>query len=154
MTPRGAGPGIAGRLRWAVVRVRLDPVEGHEQGGARRALVVSNEPFHRSGRICVVPISAARETARYPAEVPIVVGEAGQTRPGVILCHQVRTIALDRVASKAPEGYLAPGSARAAVRAALAHHLGLDIPAVVDGARVATGQAIRADRQGSIVGTP
>jgi len=127
---------MPGRLRWAVIRVRLDPAEGHEQGGTRRALVVSNDPFHRSGRMCVAPITAARGTARYPAEVPIAAGDAGQTKPGVILCHQVRTITVERIASAVPEGYLAPGAIRAAVRAALAHHLGLDIPAVVDGARI------------------
>jgi mRNA-degrading endonuclease toxin of MazEF toxin-antitoxin module len=86
--------------------------------------------------MCVAPITAARGTARYPAEVPIAAGDAGQTKPGVILCHQVRTITVERIASAVPEGYLAPGAIRAAVRAALAHHLGLDIPAVVDGARI------------------
>jgi len=130
-------PGRFGRLRWAVVRVRLDPVEGHEQGGTRRALVVSAEPFHRARRATVLPITAARGDARYPAEVPIGVGEAGQTKAGVILCHQVRTISLDRLHGSAPEGYVTSPAIRAAVRSALAHHLGLDIPPVVDGARVA-----------------
>jgi mRNA-degrading endonuclease toxin of MazEF toxin-antitoxin module len=36
---------LSRRLRWAVVIARLDPVEGHEQAGTRRALVVSYEPF-------------------------------------------------------------------------------------------------------------
>lgn len=122
-------------LRWAVVRVALDPATGHEQGGTRRALVVSYEPFHRSGLATVCPITAARDEARYPGEVPIPVRTAGQTRPGLILCQQVRTISLERVVG-APDGRLADVRVRRAVRLALAHHLGLDIPAVGDGALV------------------
>jgi mRNA-degrading endonuclease toxin of MazEF toxin-antitoxin module len=120
-------------LRWAVVRVGLDPARGHEQGGTRRALVVSYEPFHRSGLATVCPISAARDEVRYPGEVALPVGVAGQTRAGVILCQQLRTIALERVVG-APEGRISDTGIRRAVRAALAHHLGLDIPAVGDGA--------------------
>ena len=122
-------------LRWAVVRVALDPATGHEQGGTRRALVVSYEPFHRSGLATVCPITAARDEASYPGEVAIPVGTAGQTRPGLILCQQVRTISLERVLG-APDGRLADVRVRRAVRLALAHHLGLDIPAVGDGALV------------------
>jgi mRNA-degrading endonuclease toxin of MazEF toxin-antitoxin module len=122
-------------LRWAVVRVSLDPVAGHEQGGTRRALVVSYEPFHRSGLATVCPITAARHEARYPGEVAFPVGAAGQTRPGLILCQHVRTISLERVVGAA-DGRLTDAAMRRAVRQALAHHLGLDIPAVGDGALV------------------
>ncbi|MDR3546591.1 MAG: type II toxin-antitoxin system PemK/MazF family toxin [Candidatus Limnocylindrales bacterium] len=122
-------------LRWAVVRVSLDPVAGHEQGGTRRALVVSYEPFHRSGLATVCPITAARHEARYPGEVALPVGAAGQTLPGLILCQQVRTISLERVKGAA-DGRLTDAAMRRAVRQALAHHLGLDIPAVGDGALV------------------
>jgi len=122
-----------GPLRWAVVRVELDPASGHEQGGTRRALVVSYEPFHRSGLATACPVTASRAEARYPGEVAIPSGEAGQTRPGVILCQQVRTLSLGRVMGS-PEGRVTDPDIRRAVRLALAHHLGLDIPAVGDGA--------------------
>lgn len=127
-------------MRWAVVRVTLDPATGHEQGGTRRALVVSYEPFHRSGLAPVCPITVARDEARYPGDVAIPVGMAGQTRPGLILCQQVRTISLERVVG-APDGRLTDPGLRRAVRLALAHHLGLDIPALGDGAleRVVAG---------------
>jgi mRNA interferase MazF len=123
--------GLSGPLRWAVVIVDLDPVQGHEQAGERRALVVSYEPFHRSGLATVCPITAARSTARYPGDVPIPAGEAGQTHDAVILTSQVRTISLDRVRS-GPIGTVTDRSIRRAVRASLAHHLGLDIPAIGD----------------------
>jgi len=126
--------GLSGPLRWSVVVVDLDPVTGHEQAGERRALVVSYEPFHRSGLATVCPITAARSEARYPGDVPIPSGEAGQTRDGVIVTSQVRTISLRRVRSS-QLGTVGDRSLRRAVRAALAHHLGLDIPAIADGAR-------------------
>jgi mRNA-degrading endonuclease toxin of MazEF toxin-antitoxin module len=123
--------GLRSPLRWAVVIVDLDPVEGHEQAGERRALVVSYEPFHRSGLATVCPITAARAAPRYPGDVPIASGEAGQTRDAVILTSQVRTISLRRVRS-APLGVVTDAVVRRSVRGALAHHLGLDIPAVAD----------------------
>ncbi len=122
------------RLRWTVVVVRLDPVEGHEQAGRRRVLVVSYEPFHRSGLITVCPISAARSDPRYPGDVAIPVGEAGQSRPGVIICSQVRTISGGRIMSNPVVGVVTDVAIRAAVRNALAHHLALDVPELLDGA--------------------
>lgn len=126
--------GLSGPLRWAVMVVDLDPVREHEQAGQRRALVVSYDPFHRSGLATVCPITAARTEPRYPGDVPLRAGEAGQTRDGLILASQVRTISLRRVRS-APMGTVQDPAVRRAVRAALAHHLGLDIPALADGAR-------------------
>jgi len=128
-----AGVIAAEPLRWAVIRVGLDPARGHEQGGTRRALVISYEPFHRSGLATVCPITAARDEVRYPGEVALPVGMAGQTRAGVILCQQLRTIALERLVG-APEGRITDPRLRHAVRLALAHHLGLDVPAFGDGA--------------------
>ncbi len=121
--------------RWSVVIIDLDPVVGHEQAGQRRALVVSYEPFHRSGMATVCPISS--RPAKYPGEVAVPAGHAGQTLDGVILVHQVRTIDLRRVSAVAIGGVAQqvtdPGIRRD-VRRALAHHLGLDVPAAADGA--------------------
>lgn len=125
--------GLTAPLRWTVVIVDLDPVEGHEQAGRRRALVVSYEPFHRSGLATVCPITAARSEPRYPGDVAIPAGHAGQTRDGVILASQIRTISLRRVTS-APIGTVTDPGLRRSVRRALAHHLGLDVPAIADGA--------------------
>lgn len=126
-------------LRWAVVIVDLDPTEGHEQSGSRRALVVSYEAFHGSGLLTVCPITAARSTPRYPGEIAIPTGEAGQTKDGLILCAQVRTISVRRIRATGilPGGgvaYLNNPAIRSAVRAALGHHLGLDVPVLADGA--------------------
>ena len=122
------------RLRWAVLLLSFDPVQGHEQGGERRGLVVSYEPLHAAGMIAVCPMTAARTDPARPAEVRIPVGEAGQTRPGLVLCHQVRTVSLLRARPEGPVHYLADPDIRAQVREALATHLGLDIPGHSDGA--------------------
>jgi mRNA interferase MazF len=121
-------------LRWSVVIIDPDPTAGHEQAGRRRAVVVSYEAFHASGMATVCPISA--RVARYPGEVRIPRGHAGQTKDAVILCHQVRTVDLRRVtaheARGRPQSVTDPGI-RSAVRSALARHLGLDMDAERDG---------------------
>jgi len=121
--------------RWAIVLIDFDPTVGHEQAGVRRALIVSRDPFHRSGMATVCPISA-REP-RYPAEVAIPAGHAGQTLDASILCHQLRTIDLRRVTALEIGGQrqvVSDPSIRSAVRVALARQLGLDRSAVLDGA--------------------
>jgi mRNA-degrading endonuclease toxin of MazEF toxin-antitoxin module len=126
---------MAGALRWSVVIVDFDPAVGHEQAGQRRALVVSYEPFHRSGMAAVCPITT--RPPKYPGEVPIAAGQAGQTRDGLVLVHQVRTIDLHRITAFEIGGVpqiASDPALRRAVRGALAHHFGLDAPAAADGA--------------------
>ena len=115
--------------------VDFDPTVGHDQRGARRALVVSYESFHRSGMATVCPITT--RPPKYPGEVPIPAGHAGQTKDGLILCHQLRTIDLARVSAFELDGrpqQLTDRRVRAEVRLALAHQLGLDLRATFDGA--------------------
>jgi mRNA-degrading endonuclease toxin of MazEF toxin-antitoxin module len=122
-------------LRWAIVIIDLDPAVGHEQEGRRRALVVSYEAFHRSGMATVCPITT--RGPKYPGEVPIPSGHAGQTKDGLVLCHQVRTVDLDRVTAFELGGrvqYVTDPAIRERVRNGLLHQLGLDLPAVIDGA--------------------
>ena len=74
---------------------------------------------------------------KYPGEVPIPAGHAGQTKDGLVLCHQVRTLDLARMTGFQLGGrsqYVTDRSVRTAVRVALAHHLGLDVPSAIDGA--------------------
>lgn len=126
---------MTGRLRWSIVIADLDPTVGHEQQGRRRVLVVSYEPFHRSGMATVCPISA--RPPRYPGEVALPRGHAGQTEDAVILCHQLRTVDLARVRAYEIGGtaqVLSDPLIRGQVRAAIAHQLGLDIRTPLDGA--------------------
>ena len=122
-------------LRWAVVLVDFDPAAGHEEQGTRRALVVSYEAFHRGGMATVCPITT--RAPKYPGEIRLPMGQAGQTRDGLILCHQVRTIDLGRVTTFEIAGsvqYITDMTIRGQVRRALSRHLGLDMPPIADGA--------------------
>lgn len=136
MSPPGPARVPGRELRWAVLIINLEPVQGHEQGGERRALVVSYEPFHLGGMLTVCPITSVRAEPRYPQEVAIGRGEAGQTADGVILCHQVRTLSVLRAGNSIGTvvGYLTDPVLRAVVRRALATQLGLDIGGLADGA--------------------
>lgn len=129
-------------LRWSVVLVGLDPTTGHEQAGQRPVLVVSYEPLHQLGLMTVVPITSARTTPRLPGDVALPAGEAGLTRPGVLVCSQVRTISILRiVAERTIAGglrYLESPMLRADVRSALAHHFALDMRPALDGAEGTT----------------
>lgn len=128
------------RLRWAVFIIDLGAVgsveiKGHEQGGERRCLVVSYEPFHALGRVSICPITAQRTKPRYPGEVALPEGEAGQTADAIILCHQVRTVSVLRIKRDSGViGYLMNPMIRTEVRFALAQHMGLDVDAGSDGA--------------------
>ena len=123
-------------LRWAVVLVDFEPgVVGHEQQGERRALVVSYEAFHASGLAAVCPMSS--RAPKYAGEIPIPKGHAGQTKEGVVLCHQIWTIDQSRITAWTLGGqpqYVTDPAIRQWVRSALLHHLALDIPDAVDGA--------------------
>jgi hypothetical protein len=83
----------------------------------------------------VCPITT--RVAKYPGEVRLPAGQAGQTRDGVILCHQVRTIDLGRVRAYEIGGglqFVTDQVTRASVRSALSRHFALDVPADTDGA--------------------
>jgi hypothetical protein len=86
------------------------------------------------GRIAVCPITAAKTVPQRSTEVLIPVGEAGQTKPGLILCHQLRTLLVLRAVPSGQVHYLTNPEIRANVREGLAIHLGLDIPGYRDGA--------------------
>lgn len=71
---------------WTVL---FDPVVGHEQGGLRPALVVSNEAYNAvpHGLRIVAPITGTdRNIASHLLILP---PEGGLAKPSVIMCEQV-----------------------------------------------------------------
>lgn len=103
--------------RGDIIVVDFDPTKGHEQAGARPALVLSPEKFNRmTGLALVVPITST--IRNFPFEAPL----AGTRTAGVALCHQARTIDTRarrcKVVERAPESVVADALAR--VRAILA----------------------------------
>ena len=86
-------------LRGDVFIAVLDPVEGSEQGGTRRVVVVSRDALNKySPVVCVCPITDAENKKRiYPSHVPVPAGIGGQTIDGIVVCEQVRTISKTRL---------------------------------------------------------
>jgi mRNA interferase MazF len=86
-------------LRGDVFIASLDPVEGSEQGGTRRVVIVSRDALNKySPVVCVCPVTDAANKKRiYPSHVQIPVGVGGQTIDGIVVCEQVRTISKTRL---------------------------------------------------------
>ncbi len=78
---------------WSVV---FDPITGHEQGGTRPALVLSNNVFNRTphGLCIVVPIT--RTNKGVPSHVAIRPPEGGTTALSFIMCEQEKSVSLSR----------------------------------------------------------
>ena len=91
---------MADPQRGEVWWVQLEPVRGHEQGGARPALVVSNNIFNQSAAdlIVVVPITTKGRPIR--SFLPINPPEGGVKQPSFIICDQVRTVSKARLGKR------------------------------------------------------
>lgn len=73
-----------GELIW----ITFDPRLGHEQGGRRPALVISNGAYNGvTGLLLAMPITSRPKG--YPSEIPLPAGSAVQ---GVILTSHVYTL--------------------------------------------------------------
>lgn len=76
--------------------MRLDPIVGHEHGGIRPCLVVSNDDFNatRHGLCLIVPMTGTFRSI--PTHLPIMPPEGGLTKPSFLLCEQVRAASVLR----------------------------------------------------------
>ncbi len=76
--------------------INFDPVVGHEQGGFRPALVVSNNPFNETphGLCIVAPITGTVRDV--PSQIEVAAVEGGLNKRSVIMCEQVRSASLQR----------------------------------------------------------
>lgn len=112
--------------QWQVVRVQLDPVRGTEQAGDRPALIVSHEAVNESLEIVtLLPLTTNRRKRRlYPTEVALPAKKAGQPNDSIILAHQIRTVAKERLGKT--YGRLDDESLRDQVRASMRLHLDLE----------------------------
>jgi len=116
--------------RWDLVRVELEPREGSEQGGARPALVVSNDGFSRHfPLLTVLPLTRSRGKRRpvYGFEVLLPAGAAGNAEESIVMPQQIRTIARERVQARL--GLLSDPALRETVEERLLEHLGIGFEA-------------------------
>jgi mRNA interferase MazF len=111
-------------LRWAVIEANLEPAIGSEQRGQRPALVVSNEDFNQiTDNITVLPLTSTKRR-RYPSEIILPKGKAGQPLDSIIMAQHIRTISKQRV--KVIFGYLHDSEIQHQVCEAIREHLELD----------------------------
>jgi mRNA interferase MazF len=75
------------------VRVRLDPVEGSEQGGTRPALVLSPDVINEHCPVILIASLTSKKTERvYPFEVLIEPPEGGLTQRSKVLLMHLRSV--------------------------------------------------------------
>ena len=87
--------------RGEVVRVRLDPVEGSEQGGERPGLVISPSLINQHSPVILVAGITSRKTDRvYPFEVLIEPGESGLRQRSKASLMQMRALDRSRVVGR------------------------------------------------------
>jgi mRNA interferase MazF len=115
--------------RWDLFWARLDPVEGSEQGGKRRpVLVVSNDRFNRIFDVVTVVSLTKLEGKRrkvYPFELTLPPECIGNGYTSIVMPHQIRTLAKSRILS--PIGTLKDEEARYDIETKLLQHLAIAI---------------------------
>src|SRR5713101_4233526 len=85
--------------RGDVYLANLDPSQGSEQAGTRPVVIVSRDALNASSIvIIIVPItSRANKKRLLPCHAEIKNGEGGLSADSVVLCEQVRAIAVSRL---------------------------------------------------------
>ncbi len=73
----------------------LQPVRGHEQGGTRRVLIVSNEEFNKSETVIAMAITTQYQCAGYPLTFKLDSDITG--KEAWIKISQIRTLASERL---------------------------------------------------------
>ena len=84
--------------RSEIYDVRLDPIEGSEQGGIRPVVIVSRDVINdRSSIVLAVPCTTYRSGKRvYPTQVLIAAPDGGLDRDSIAMADQVRVLAKSR----------------------------------------------------------
>lgn len=77
--------------------VDFDPVMGHEQGGRRPALVISNDRFNRTGNGLCIAVPITRTNRGIRVQLPVEPPEGGLASPSVIMCDQARSMSITRL---------------------------------------------------------
>ena len=88
--------------QWNIYWADLNPSQGSEQAGRRPVLVISEEAVNQAIPVitvlCLTTLKPGR--AIYPTEHLINPEESGLNEPSIIMAHQIRAIAKERLAEK------------------------------------------------------
>lgn len=88
--------------KWSVFLADLNPTIGSEQRGTRPVMVVSDEEFNRlMPVVTILPITSLKKGRRvYPNEALLPAGSGGLDMESLVLAHQIRTIAKERLVTQ------------------------------------------------------
>lgn len=91
---------MAGILRGDIFWADLQPTRGHQQGGKRPVVVVSNDVFNqRSGTVIAMAVTSRPQRAGYPLTWRIPDGIL--PKPSWVKISQVRTLSTERLGDRA-----------------------------------------------------
>ena len=77
--------------------VNLDPIEGHEQGGTRPALIMSVNQFNTTKAELVIVLPITSKNKRIPTHIKIEPSEGGLTQVSYIKSEDIRSISKSRL---------------------------------------------------------
>ncbi|SFV89938.1 Programmed cell death toxin YdcE [hydrothermal vent metagenome] len=84
-------------MQFEIYWANLNPTAGREQAGHKPVLVVSNDIENQMDIVTVIPITSRKKGRRiYPNEVLLFL----ENKEAILLCHQIRTIAKQRLEKK------------------------------------------------------
>ncbi len=86
---------LRGEIRWA----DLNPVKGHEQGGRRPVLILSQDVFNqRSGTVIAMAITSQPQRAGFPLTLEI--NSVKLSKRSWVKISQIRTLSTERIGRK------------------------------------------------------
>jgi mRNA interferase MazF len=86
---------LRGEIRWA----DLNPVKGHEQGGRRPVLILSQDVFNqRSGTVIAMAITSQLQRAGFPLTLEI--NSVKLSKRSWVKISQIRTLSTERIGRK------------------------------------------------------
>ena len=92
---------LRGEIRWA----DLNPVKGHEQGGKRPVLILSQDVFNqRSGTVIAMAITSQPQRAGFPLTLEI--NSIKLPKRSWVKISQIRTLSTERIGRKI--GFISP----------------------------------------------
>jgi mRNA interferase MazF len=83
---------LRGEIRWA----DLNPVKGHEQGGKRPVVIISQDIFNqRSGTVIAMAITSQRQRSGFPLTLELMSSKL--PKRSWVKISQVRTLSVERI---------------------------------------------------------
>ncbi len=88
--------------QWNIFWADLNPTRGSEQAGRRPVLVISEEAVNQAlpivAVVCLTSLKPERKV--YPIETLLEPEDSGLEERSIVMAHQIRAIAKDRLAEK------------------------------------------------------